>query len=160
MTGQGSSSVMSEAAAPHPDSGHSNEVVEQLREARRLVAKGWTKGQFARDRRDRVCSFASAIAARFCARGAILRATGAASTATRTQAERFLDRAITRPYFSSVELNDRAESVDEVLALYDRAIALAQLECQAAPEQSPPLDTTTEANEVSEGIKPEARTNG
>lgn len=130
--------------------GHAKEVAI-LREARRLlVEKGWTRNEFARDAEGCPSSYRGPDAVCFCARGAILRAGDVPDCEDYAPGERFLERALPNgPYYGSiVSFNDSPFTTKEdVLALYDRAIALA-LECDA-PTDATGLDTTA-ASEASD----------
>jgi hypothetical protein len=99
--------------------------IEILKAARELLAKpgAWTKGALARTESGAECAYFSADAACFCATGALNRAedSGFIITDEWLAAEAALREAcggITPPDF-----NDAQESVEPVLAAFDRAIA-------------------------------------
>jgi hypothetical protein len=98
-------------------------AVEVLIAARKqLTDKGWTKGVFARDDQGRSVNARSEQAACYCIAGAIRSVEDDDNAAI--DARVFLRKA--GDYVALVEFNDDCKSVDEVLALIDRAITIAE----------------------------------
>lgn len=96
-------------------------VVDSLRKARELVAKGWTKRAFARKRNGKICVLDSKDACSFCASGAMRRIMGGESY---IEGWKMLERAID-PYSIIAWNDDPKRTQAEVVAAFDRAIAIA-----------------------------------
>lgn len=88
---------------------------EKLRYARTLIEKGWTQGAYAVDENGRAVSENSTYAKSFCAVGACL----AAKTSSY-----YLDRLISQDVVAWNDTPGRTK--EEVLDIFDRAIALAE----------------------------------
>jgi hypothetical protein len=106
--------------------GEVSTVAEKLREARALIAKGWTQGEFARTKTGRKTPPKSPSATCFCASGAVIRATGAAGVAEGLFSQEF--RVLRQAVRGNVVIwNDAPERTQaEVLQAFDRAIELAE----------------------------------
>ena len=94
---------------------------EALREARKRIERGWTKGAFARNVHGDVVPSDFASAVRWCSYGAI------ESTCSSVRASidplNTLEEAV---HENVIKWNDSRESAAEVLEGFDRAIALAE----------------------------------
>lgn len=94
-----------------------------LRQARALVAKGWTQDRYAADKWRHEVDFDSPSACRFCASGAIRRVSIGSPV---TQAYDLMDRAAGPDHAGFVAFNDYpGRTKAEVLAMFDRAIKAA-----------------------------------
>lgn len=97
-----------------------------LREARRLVKRGWCQFALARDDRRRRCGLDAPRATRFCMIGAIGRASPGAA---RGKALDAVTRALHRDFrcWGTGAFNDApGRTLAEVLEVFDRAIADAE----------------------------------
>jgi hypothetical protein len=97
-------------------------VADKLREARALIAKGWTQGTFRASRpSESVC---------YCLYGAINKAVlgyADADCSATFEYEEFLGKAIGREPLDLANWNDDPERTQaEVLAAFDKAIELAE----------------------------------
>lgn len=105
-----------------------NGAVKVLKEARALIAKGWTQGAFARDGNYQPVQVGDDAAECYCISGALhlaadTRITWKQQPETFNQAWRALEH-VTDTRISLVQWNDAPErELDEVLAAFDRAIA-------------------------------------
>lgn len=108
-----------------------NEVVSMLRQARSFIERGWTQRYYAVDEHGEKAWACGSDAARWCIRGAVI-----ASAAER---EDFTIRHKVYSYLVQGSGNEHEDSItswnddpnrtkEEVLAAFDRAIALAEVE--------------------------------
>lgn len=102
-------------------------VLDVLRDARGLIAKGWTQGEFSRDANGDYCPMSDPAAACFCAMGAVYRVTlseDGIPIPIHNDVYALLCDAVGG---SVVDWNDRrGRTQAEVLAVFDRAIAAAE----------------------------------
>jgi hypothetical protein len=102
-----------------------NDTVKVLEHAKGLLRKGWTKGVYARNAAGTRVEVCSKAAVSFCMTGAVMRAGYDLGGGT-IQAELALRRtpqiAVER-FGSFAQLNDHADSVEDVIAVFDAAIA-------------------------------------
>ena len=104
-------------------------VVEILKEARELVAKGWTRGCSARDAKGDFVRPESPDATCWCAYGAVARATDDEATGKWAIATRYLGDAVG---YHVPAFNDAPGRTQvEVLAVFDAAIAKAKADVSA-----------------------------
>jgi hypothetical protein len=105
-----------------------DEVLSVLKRARERLAKpgAWTQGELARDASGYGVPGYSASAVCWCALGAVEAEVGSGATS-------FIDDELEKssPHFCVAEFNDSADSVEQVLDLFDRAIA--RLESEQKP---------------------------
>ncbi len=100
--------------------------IEILKAARKtLVEKGWAKEFYAFTSNGVRCAGWNPDACRFCALGAVQSVRGAAA-GLQDGAYNALEAALPAGWTSIAMFNDAAESVDDVLALFDRAIEIAE----------------------------------
>ena len=100
-------------------------VVEALRGAKSLVANGWIKHWPAQTATGRRVDYKAPDACSFCAAAATARASGGMSTPVYKRAMRLLEAAAEGWVLSDWnDAPDRTQS--DVLALFDKAIALAE----------------------------------
>lgn len=98
-----------------------------LREARELIAQGWTQHAFARDAQGEICAASEAVATCWCIRGAVRRVclTGESSESP-LWGKVLHTLSTTLGRGGLAEWNDAPERTkEEVLSLFDRAIEKA-----------------------------------
>jgi hypothetical protein len=101
-----------------------SDVVATLKEARRLIAAGWTKGAYARNVDGYYVDPVSDAAVCFCTVGSLVRANG--GIGGEYQGMRLM---LARSMFTEstiADWNDSRSDVSEVLTAFDKAIALAE----------------------------------
>ena len=97
-------------------------IVEMLKRSRERIARGWCQDSYAEDKEGRRTSPLSNFACAWCMMGA-LRPEGIECMA----AEPFLRRLV--PHHALAQFNDApGRTQAEVLAVYDKAIAMAEAE--------------------------------
>jgi hypothetical protein len=107
-------------------------VSTKLREARALIERGWTQGEYARDKTGRSVDFLRHDATCVCAAGAVGAANGHWPTSS-LPGMRFLSLAVGGDGDESdvLQWNDAPERTQaDVLAAFDRAIELAEQEAR------------------------------
>lgn len=106
-----------------------------LIEARRLIAeKGWTQRDFAGLGYDDPCSYDNPRATCFCADGAIRRAALSHPDDVRHNARDFLEQAADTLNIWDWN-DDESRTKDEVLAAFDKAIALSAKDSPGSTEK-------------------------
>ena len=102
-------------------------VIDTLKGARDLVAQGWTKGVFARDAADHAVTAVNGKAVCWCASGAILWMRGGDFFVDhdRKSAEALFKIAAGTRSISTWN-DDPARTQAEVIAAFDKAIAIAE----------------------------------
>jgi len=100
------------------------ETVKALREARRLIKKGWSRKAYARDRWRHPVDSSSKRAVCFCATGAINRATWGKNFSITEQAETQIKNVISSNGFHNiVDWNDAmGRTKQEVVRAFTKAI--------------------------------------
>ena len=100
-----------------------NQLVSDLRAARRLVKRGWTRNAWARSRDGRAVHQFSRVAVRFSLSGAIYRVTTYPPSSGQ-DCYSVLIKAIGCRSEGLANWNDRQKSKRPVLAAFDRAIVM------------------------------------
>lgn len=104
-------------------------ALDVLVEGRRRIVAGWNKGMIKSCRDDGSPTY--------CARGATVADYNMTDTTPMFEALMFLHREVPSRYEGLVDYNDRSQTTKEdILALYDRAIASAQKETHDTPRDS------------------------
>jgi hypothetical protein len=105
------------------------QLVADLKEARRLVAEvGWTRGMAARDANGDCVAATDDEAVCFCAIGALVRATDSVTNNRFVIARKAVSDVIPVSAATIVQYNDHVATREDVIALFDRAIAAAESE--------------------------------
>jgi hypothetical protein len=101
---------------------------EILREARAKIEKGWCQGYYARDKDGNQTSYDNPNAEAFCSSGAVWSfCSDTVSAHQCSYAGSFLSEALDDPRITFVHWQDQpGRTKEEVLALFDKAIALAE----------------------------------
>lgn len=98
-----------------------NTTVVQLQEARTLIQKGWARGKFAKDAKNKPISFDDPNAAKFCSVGALSRVVG--NGIFQSAAIRYLKDAFNANYVSEIyEKQDTFRNKREVIRRFNKAI--------------------------------------
>ena len=108
-------------------------IARELKHAKAFIRdkEHWTQGKFARNPEGIQCDPLSADAFQFCAVGALRHVNGSALSVSYLSARFYLDMAVNMMGISTVlEFND-SRTHEEVMELYDIAIAWAQGEFDA-----------------------------
>ena len=119
--------------------GEDKSVAQVLREAKAKIAErgAWTKGRYGSTRDDSWAAPTGYTATCWCALGALIAVGEDVSKRSDTRAEGFLRRAIPAEYLAAIcetrrtvsAYNDLPSTTHaDIMALYDRAIALAESE--------------------------------
>lgn len=97
-----------------------------LKKARKLIERGWCRGDYAKTKEGRPIPVMHEAAYRFCSLGAIQRVAGATYCNDTDAAVEYLRRSCDEAWVH--KFNDAQNSKRPVLALYGRAIKLAEKE--------------------------------